>query len=86
VPSIKSLEQLRGICAHTGALVLPGAVSIAGVRGAFTPEGECTDEAVEKSLRGVADSVLEFIKEYVCPKHALESMVREDGTPWTATV
>ena len=32
IGAIKSLEQLRGVCSHVGALVLPGAVSVAGVR------------------------------------------------------
>jgi len=34
----------------------------------------------------VADSLLEFLKEYVCPKHVLESMVREEGPTWVAEV
>ena len=86
IGAIKSLEQLRATCAHTGALVLPGAVSIAGVQKAFDEEGRCTDEEVEKALRKAAHSLLEFIEEYVCPKHTLEAMVRDEGRPWTASV
>ena len=31
IGAIKSLEQLRGVCSHVGAIVLPGPVSVAGV-------------------------------------------------------
>ncbi len=86
IGAIKSLEQLRGVCSHVGALVLPGSVSIAGVQKAFDKEGRCTDPGVEESLRGIAGSLLEFIHTYVCPRHVLEEMVREDSEPWTAAV
>ena len=86
IGAIKSLEQLRGVCSHTGALVLPGAVSVAGVRAAFDQEGKCTDAGVEESLRGIAGALLEFIEEYVCPKNTLEAMVRGEDRPWTAAI
>ena len=86
IGAIKTLEHLRGVCAHVGALVLPGAVSVAGVRAAFDKDGNCTDAEVESILRGVATALLEFMKEYVCPKHTLENMVRGDGPAWTASV
>lgn len=86
IGAIKSLEQLRGICAHIGALVLPGSVSVAGVRAAFDDEGNCTDAGVEESLRGIAGALLEFIQDYVCPKHTLEAMVRGENQPWTAAL
>ena len=87
IGAIKSLEQLRAVCSHVGALVLPRSVSIAGVQGAFDDEGNCTDESVETALRGVAEALLEFLESYICPKYALEAMVREEGgAPWTSTV
>jgi NAD(P)H-dependent FMN reductase len=86
IGAIKSLEQLRGVCAHVGAIVLPGAVSIAGVNRAFDDDGNCTDEGVEQALRGVAGSLLEFVENYVCPKYVLEAKVREEGGPWTSSV
>jgi NAD(P)H-dependent FMN reductase len=86
IGAIKSLEQLRGVCAHVGAIVLPGSVSVAGVRGAFDDDGHCTDERVEDSLRGMATSLLDFIEQYVCPKYALEAAVRAGGRPWTSTI
>jgi NAD(P)H-dependent FMN reductase len=86
IGAIKSLEHLRGVCSHVGALVLPGAISIAGVRGAFDEEGTCTDAKAEAALRGVASSLLEFIENYICPKFALEALARENGSPWTSSV
>ena len=86
IGAIKSLEQLRAVCSHVGALVLPGAVSIAGVRAAFDEDGTCTDEDVEDALRGIAGSLLDFIESYVCPKYTLEAMVREEGGSWTSTL
>ncbi|MDH3292169.1 MAG: NAD(P)H-dependent oxidoreductase [Gemmatimonadota bacterium] len=86
IGAIKSLEQLRGVCSHVGAIVLPGAVSVAGVRAAFDEAGHCTDEGVEDALRGIAGSLLEFIENYICPKYALEAMVRGEDTPWTSTI
>ena len=86
IGAIKSLEQLRGVCSHTGAIVLPGSVSIAGVQQAFDAEGRCIDESVEGALRGLGTALLEFIKDYVCPKHTLETLVRGVGDPWVAEV
>ncbi len=86
IGAIKSLEQLRGVCAHTGALVLPSSVSIAGVQRAFDEDGRCTDSGVESSLRGLAEALQEFIQDYVCPKFTLEDLVRGDDRPWIASV
>ncbi len=86
IGAIKSLEQLRGTCSHIGAFVLPRSVSIAGVQQAFDDDGNCTDEHAESALRGVAGSLLEFIENYVCPKFALEAIVRDEGASWTTTV
>ena len=87
IGAIKSLEQLRSVCAHVGALVLPGAVSIAGVQAAFDEAGNCTDDGVEQALRGLGGSLLEYLESYVCPRFQLEAMIRqEDGESWTTTV
>jgi NAD(P)H-dependent FMN reductase len=76
IGAIKSLEQLRGICSHVGALVLPGSVSIAGVRTVFDEEGRCTDPGSEKALRGLAGSLVDYLDRHVCPLYTLEAMVR----------
>ena len=86
IGAIKSLEHLRGVCAHTGAVVMPHAVSVAGVRGAFDSGGACTDSATEKALRGLGSGLVEFLRDYVYPKSTLEAMVRGEQVPWCATV
>ena len=85
IGAIKSIEHLRGVCAHTGAMVLPQGISIAGVRNVFAEDGTCTDAGSEKALRGLAHSLLDFIREYVCPQHELEAMVREGADRGWAT-
>ena len=77
IGAIKSLEQLRGVCSHVGAIVLPGPVSIANVREKFDAEGNCLDPAVEKRIRGLAGDLLDYVRRHSCPRHALEAMVRE---------
>jgi len=79
IGAIKSLESLRGICSHVGAIVLPGPVSVAGVQGVFDNDGNCLDEAVEKRVRGVARNLLDYIDNSICPRFALEAMVRPDS-------
>ncbi len=86
IGAIKSLEQLRSVCSHTGALVLPHPISIAGVRNVFDDAGACTDEGTERVLRGLADGLLDYIRDYVCPKHILEEAVRGDGSPWCSAI
>ena len=77
IGAIKSLEQLRGVCSHVGAIVLPGPVSVAGVNRVFDAEGNCTDEAVEKQIRGLAHNLMDYLRQNVCPRMALEAMVRQ---------
>lgn len=76
IGAIKSLEQLRSVCSHIGAIVLPGPVSVAGVQKLFDEQGRCLDEAVEKRIRGLATSLLQYVHGSVCPRIALEQMVR----------
>ncbi len=88
IGAIKSLENLRGVCAHVGAVVLPGAVSVAGVRKAFDEEGNCTDEAIDAMLKELARETVSYIQRHVCPAHVLESRVRadEDAEPWSTNL
>lgn len=78
IGAIKSLESLQGICSHVGAIVLPGSVSIAGVQKVFDDDGRCTDPSVEKRIRGLATNLLDYIRDSICPRYALEAMVREE--------
>ena len=76
IGAIKSLEQLRSVCSHVGAIVLPGPVSVARVREVFDENGTCHDPEMEKQLRGVGTNLLNYLHTSVCPQTALEEMVR----------
>ena len=76
IGAIKSLEQLRCVCSHVGGIVLPGPVSVANVRQVFDEEGRCRDEGVEKLLRGVATNLMDYVRQNICPRIALEAIVR----------
>ncbi len=86
IGAIKSLEQLKGVCSHIGAIVVPGSVSVAGVQKVFDDTGRCTDADTETVLRGLGHALLSFLKDYVCPKHVLEEMVRSAAHPWATNV
>lgn len=77
IGAIKSLEHLRGVCAHVGAIALPLPVSVAHVQKAFTGDGRCQDPAVEKLVRQVATSLLGYVRQSVCPRLQLEQLLRE---------
>jgi NAD(P)H-dependent FMN reductase len=78
IGAIKSVEHLRGVLAHVGALVVPGSISVAGIQAAFDRgTGAITDAGTEEALRGLGNSLVSFMKEYVCPRHVLESQVRD---------
>jgi NAD(P)H-dependent FMN reductase len=88
IGAVKSLEQLRSVCGHVGGLVVPNVLSIANVQQAFGPDGHVTDAGTETALRGLAQALLTFMRDYVCPKHVLEASVREGAAPapWATTV
>jgi FMN reductase len=77
IGAIKSLEQLRGICAHVGAIALPLPVSVANVQKVFTPDGQCLDATTEKRVRGVGTNLTNYVRRHVCPAIELERILRE---------
>jgi len=77
IGAVKSLEQLRCVSSHVGGIVLPGPVSVANVNKVFDSEGNCLDEGVEKQLRGLARNLMDYVGQNICPRMALEAMVRE---------
>jgi len=79
IGAIKSLEALSSVCSHVGAIVLPGWVSVPRVREAFHEDGRVLDASVETRVRSVATNLIDYIRGSVCPRFALEAMVRQDS-------
>lgn len=79
IGAIKSLEHLRSVASHVGALVLPSMVSIDRVRKIFDLDGFPLDENMEIQLRGLANTLVDYIKESICPKFVLEEMMRAEA-------
>jgi NAD(P)H-dependent FMN reductase len=77
IGAIKSIEALRGVVSHVGALPLPMPVSLAHVQKLFGEDGTVKDAAAEKLLRRLAQSVLDYLRRHVCPAYTLEKLLRE---------
>jgi len=76
IGAIKSLEQLRSVCAHVGAIVLPGSVSVAGVRNVFGADGTCNDEKAGAQIRGLATKLTTYVAKHECPDASTERVAR----------
>jgi FMN reductase len=81
IGAIKSLEHLRGVAAHVGAIVLPTPISIANVQSVFDGQGHVTDPNVENTIRGVARNLMDYVHGNVCPRVTLERLMREGAMP-----
>ncbi|MCZ6917388.1 MAG: NAD(P)H-dependent oxidoreductase [Gemmatimonadetes bacterium] len=79
IGAIKALEQLRSVVSHVGAIVLPGPVSIAGVQGKFDEGGNVIDAQTDGAIRSVGTNLVHYIHDNLCPKMALEEMVRAEA-------
>lgn len=77
IGAIKSLEHLRSVGSHVGALILPSLISLDRVRERFDSNGLTADNETETLLRGLANTLLDYIKTAVCPKYVLEELMRE---------
>lgn len=78
IGAIKSLEHLRSVGSHVGALVLPSLLSLEKVRERFDTDGT-PDEETEEMLRSLATALMDYIKTAVCPKLVLEDMIRAEA-------
>jgi FMN reductase len=78
IGAIKSLEQIRSICSHVGAIVLPRPISIANIQDIFDAKGHCKDKLSEKNIRSVATLLVDYIDRHICPRIALENLVRKE--------
>jgi chromate reductase len=77
IGAIKALEQLRSIASHIGAIVLPLPVSVPNVQKVFDASGRVLDPAMEKLIRSLAKSVLDYIHQNICPSVTLERLLRQ---------
>lgn len=77
IGAIKSLEHLRSVCSHVGAIVLPGPISIARVKTVFDEQGNCLDPEIEMQVRVLATNLLLYIRDTTCPEISLELTVRK---------
>jgi chromate reductase, NAD(P)H dehydrogenase (quinone) len=80
IGAIKALEQLRSICSHIGAIVLPLPVSIPNVQKVFDVSGRPLDPAVEKLIRTVATNLLNYVHQNIYTSVTLERLLRGGGT------
>ena len=78
IGAVKSLEHLRSVCGHIGALVVPRVISVAEVRTVFDKQGNCLDPAVDREIRGLGLDLVKFIHEMRCPEISFEEMVRKN--------
>ena len=76
IGAIKSLEQLRSVCSHIGAIVLPSPVSVPNVRKVFDSSGRPLDPLVDKLIRTLATNVMNYIHQNICPSVTLERLLR----------
>lgn len=77
IGAIKSLEALRGIVSHVGAIPLPLAVSVPNVQKVFSADGKCQEPQFEAILRSVSKNVRDYLDHAICPAVTLEKLLRE---------
>jgi len=63
IGAVKALEHLASVCLNEGAIVLPGVVSVARVHKIFPAPGQCQDKGLEKLIRGLADTLLNYVRQ-----------------------
>src|SRR5438094_341816 len=76
IGAIKSLEQLRSVCSHIGAIVLPLPISVPNVQKVFDSSGRPLDPLVDKLIRTLATNVMNYIHQNICPSVTLERLLR----------
>lgn len=77
IGAIKSLEALRGVVSHVGALPLPLPISIPNVQKMFDAEGNVVDPYAEALMRRSATNLLDYVEKHICPRITLERLTRQ---------
>jgi len=62
--AIKSIEALRGVCAHIGGIVLPNSTSVSHINQKFDADDNCIDEQTERRIRRVGSDLVKYINDY----------------------
>ena len=78
IGAIKSLEQIRSICSHVGAIVLPRPISIANVQEVFDKQDRCLVPEVQKQIQSVVTQLVDYIERHICPRIAMENLIRKE--------
>ena len=76
IGAIKSLEQLRSVCSHIGAIVLPLPLSVPNVQKVFDTSGRPLNPLVDQLIRTLATNVMNYIHQNICPSVTLERLLR----------
>lgn len=76
IGAIKSLEQLRSIVSHIGAIALPLPVSVANVQKVFDAQGHVLDPNVDALVRTLPKTLMNYIHQNICPSVTLERLLR----------
>ncbi|MBL1214631.1 MAG: NAD(P)H-dependent oxidoreductase [Ignavibacteriae bacterium] len=76
IGAVKSIEHLRSVLSHMGAMVMPGPVSIANVDKVFNENGDCLNDLVLKRLVNLSENLLRFIKRSLLPSISFEQLSR----------
>lgn len=76
IGAVKSLEHLRSVAGHIGAVVVPKVVSVARVREAFDSDGNVLDEEVARDIRNLGLDLVQFIHDLRCPEISFEEWTR----------
>lgn len=63
--AVKSIEALRGVCAHIGGIVLPHSTSVAHVNQKYDVDGNCIDEQTDRRIRRVGEELVKYINQYI---------------------
>lgn len=61
IGAVKALEHLRGVCSHSGGLVLPYSVSIAHIHRYFDDSGQLQDEKIRHQILSVPKSLENYL-------------------------
>ncbi|MBC7975204.1 MAG: NAD(P)H-dependent oxidoreductase [Myxococcales bacterium] len=62
IGAVKSIEHLRGVCSHLGAIPLPTSVSVAQVHKVLDADGRCLDPGLQEMTHQLAGSLLRFAR------------------------